>query len=542
MSKLDLDRNGEISDQELYQALSSISTAELATHAREAADIALKKLAAGAEEYSNMREYVNVLIRKFDYDNDGVITFTELAEGVKRLNIFLSLKEKQALMKLLDLDANGSLTADELYQVLSKVDTKLSKTELNASIEHALRKIASGADDFNSMREYVNTLFKNFDVNYDGFISFEELVDGLRTISINLTAQEQKALMKRFDFNRDGEISEEEVYRVLAPYETRSIGATVGRSFSPVKSMSLGSSMKTIDYSQSYNSTAPVNVSSILEKIKKGASKYPSLDSFVGALMNRYDMDGDGLINQQELSRGLENDGIRLTKAELSSVMNHIDVDRDGNISHDEIYNALSSDRGLQTSIGSSVDSLLKRIKLSADRFKSLEDFCRFVINKFDSDRSGSLSFNELSAGLQELSIHATVTEKMDLMRILDTDGDGEVGFMELYNGLSGFSGNVNLDNIMSKITHGADQYRSVEEYVNTLFRRFDINRDGAVSFQELRDGLRSMKVAVNDNEVRALFSRLDADHDGSVTNSELYDAIVAYTGNMGGGSSIPNN
>jgi Ca2+-binding EF-hand superfamily protein len=94
MTKLDLDRNGEISDQELYQALSSVKTSDLAAHAHEGADIALKKLAAGAEEYSNMREYVNVLIRKFDYDNDGVITFTELCEGVKRLNIFLSVKER----------------------------------------------------------------------------------------------------------------------------------------------------------------------------------------------------------------------------------------------------------------------------------------------------------------------------------------------------------------------------------------------------------------------------------------------------------------
>jgi|LauGreDrversion4_2_1035121.scaffolds.fasta_scaffold17702_3 hypothetical protein len=38
-------------------------------------------------------------------------------------------------MRSLDLDANGSLTADELYQVLSRVDTKLSKSEINISIE-----------------------------------------------------------------------------------------------------------------------------------------------------------------------------------------------------------------------------------------------------------------------------------------------------------------------------------------------------------------------------------------------------------------------
>jgi len=90
-------------------------------------------------------------------------------------------------MKQLDLDMNGTLSADELYAVLSRVDTKLSKTELQASIEHALRKIASGAEEFSSMKEYVNELFKNFDLNFDGLISFEELVDGLSTINIHLT-------------------------------------------------------------------------------------------------------------------------------------------------------------------------------------------------------------------------------------------------------------------------------------------------------------------------------------------------------------------
>ena len=187
MERLDLDRNGEISDQELFKALSSVNTSDLSNLAKEAADIALKKIAAGSENYSNMREYVNVLMRNFDYDNDGKVTFNELCDGIKKLNIYLTLKERQALMKQLDLDMNGTLSADELYAVLSRVDTKLSKTELQASIEHALRKIASGAEEFSSMKEYVNELFKNFDLNFDGLISFEELVDGLSTINIHLT-------------------------------------------------------------------------------------------------------------------------------------------------------------------------------------------------------------------------------------------------------------------------------------------------------------------------------------------------------------------
>lgn len=63
-----------------------------------AAEIALKKIAAGAEEYGSMREYVNVLMKKFDMDGDGMITFDELCNGLKKLNINLTQKEKQALM------------------------------------------------------------------------------------------------------------------------------------------------------------------------------------------------------------------------------------------------------------------------------------------------------------------------------------------------------------------------------------------------------------------------------------------------------------
>ena len=52
---------------------------------------------------------------------------------------------------------------------------------MSESVEHALRKIASGADDYSSMKEYVRVLMHTFDANCDGQISFEELISGLRT-------------------------------------------------------------------------------------------------------------------------------------------------------------------------------------------------------------------------------------------------------------------------------------------------------------------------------------------------------------------------
>jgi len=64
-----------------------------------------------------------------------------------------------------------------------------------------LKKIASGADDFNNMKGYAKQLMKKFDRNSDGIISFKELCDGLRTMGINLTQREREALMKKLDTN-----------------------------------------------------------------------------------------------------------------------------------------------------------------------------------------------------------------------------------------------------------------------------------------------------------------------------------------------------
>lgn len=94
MARFDTNKDGNISDAEIYNVLSTINTKDMISQARESADIALKKLAAGAEGHANMKDYVRFLIKKFDFDNDGIITFNELCDGLRNLNIFLTLKER----------------------------------------------------------------------------------------------------------------------------------------------------------------------------------------------------------------------------------------------------------------------------------------------------------------------------------------------------------------------------------------------------------------------------------------------------------------
>jgi len=175
--------------------------------ANESAEVALKKIVAGADSYPSIREYCKFLMKKFDGNGDGLLSFDELFNGLKSLHIQLNLREKLALMKRLDLNKDGEITIDELYKTLSKVDSKLNKTQLQNSLDAILRKIAAGADDFSGLKEYVRFLIKKFDKNSDGMISIDELANGLEHLDIHVSNQEKAALMRHLDFNNDGEIS-----------------------------------------------------------------------------------------------------------------------------------------------------------------------------------------------------------------------------------------------------------------------------------------------------------------------------------------------
>ena len=264
-------------------------------------------------------------------------------------------------------------------------------------------------------------------------------------------------------------------------------------------------------------------------------------------MMRRYDTDNDGNLNFKELSQGLDQDGVSLTHEEKLVLMKHLDADCDGVVSRDEIFHALLLDsrhRRNHHEPKVNTDHLLRRIRQGAEKFKSVDEFVRYLFAKLDTDGSGSLSFNELSVGLTNMGIQISQKEKHALMQRLDDDADGEIGYDEFYNGLVGAgkfkqattlnnSQSINVQHALKKIAIGAEQYKCLEDYIITLFKKFDVNKDGALSFKELREGLNSLNVHLADNEIHALFHLVDVDRDGEITQEELYNAVMAKEKNF---------
>lgn len=296
MKKLDMNRDGEISDTELYKALSSVEQVVN----REVVDSALRKIVSGSADYANLKEYTKSLIKRFDGNQDGFISITELAEGLRRMGISLNSREVAAMMDKLDLDKNGEVSQEELYKVLLGYEM-LGQPRINAaqvSVDQALKKLASGAETFTSMREYVKFLIKQFDSNNDGIINFEELNSGLRSLGINLNQIEAQALMKKLDLNRDGRITDDELLKIMQGQQSEVLPP--------------GQLNQVVEQA--------------LRKIASGTDDYNDLRGYARSLIKKFDRNQDGQIQFKELCDGLRTMNIYLTKREQEALMRKLDI------------------------------------------------------------------------------------------------------------------------------------------------------------------------------------------------------------------------
>jgi Ca2+-binding EF-hand superfamily protein len=87
MNKLDLNRDGEVSGEELLKVLRQYDSRN---KANPAIDKIVKKLADGGAKFPSMRDYTRHLIKAFDRDSDGIITFNELCDGLLKMKIVIT--------------------------------------------------------------------------------------------------------------------------------------------------------------------------------------------------------------------------------------------------------------------------------------------------------------------------------------------------------------------------------------------------------------------------------------------------------------------
>ncbi|KAI3849045.1 hypothetical protein C5167_019125 [Papaver somniferum] len=147
---------------------------------------------------------------------------------------------------------------------------------------------------------------------------------------------------------------------------------------------------------------------------------------------------------------------------------------------------------------------------LSEEEIKGLKS----MFTNMDTDKSGTITYEELKLGLARLGSKLTETEVKQLMDAADVDGNGTIDYIEF-------------------ITATMHRHKiERDDHLYKAFQHFDADNSGFITRDELEKAMKEYGMG-DEESIREIISEVDADNDGRIN----YEEFCAM---MRGGSQQP--
>ncbi|KAH1267588.1 hypothetical protein GLYMA_01G223200v4 [Glycine max] len=127
------------------------------------------------------------------------------------------------------------------------------------------------------------------------------------------------------------------------------------------------------------------------------------------------------------------------------------------------------------------------------------------MFKSMDTDNSGTITFEELKAGLPKLGTKVSESEVRQLMEAADVDGNGTIDYIEF----------ITATMHMNRMER--------EDHLYKAFEYFDKDRSGYITMEELESTLKKYNMG-DEKTIKEIIVEVDTDNDGRIN----YDEFVA--------------
>ncbi|XP_010422291.1 PREDICTED: calcium-dependent protein kinase 31-like [Camelina sativa] len=156
---------------------------------------------------------------------------------------------------------------------------------------------------------------------------------------------------------------------------------------------------------------------------------------------------------------------------------------------------------------------------LSEEEIKGLKT----LFTNIDTDKSGTITLQELKTGLTRLGSKLTKSEVEELMKAADVDGNGT----------------IDIDEFISATMHRYKLDR--DDHLYKLFQHFDKDSDGHITKEELEMAMKEYGVK-DEGSIKEIINEVDIDNDGRINFDEFRTMMRSDSSLLPQGELLPVN
>lgn len=366
-----------------------------------------------------------------EIDKGKMSELIAFAERLSRLDeVFLFFVKREMLLDKSELSDLMALLGHNLSDKdISNLESDKKSVSLPQFVKLMNEKIAA-------IDVLVYEAFRIFDTDQSGYISPEELKAALLQISNGSMSLEEIAnLTNTADVDKDGQINIEEFVKSIYPKVAEKLKETDKVIFETFQMLD----------SRKTGLLTPAEFKQFVLQVSNGQIDVTEIEKLIEAA----DTDGDGMINLDEfkikLFPKIEKQLKRIENAAMEA-FRVFDIDKNGLISPEEFkpimttilkgeltpdqIDALLVQADTDKDGQINIDEFKKQIyPLVAAKMKKIDEVITSTFRKFDHDKSGLVTPDEIARVFKEMSNNELDLD--EVFKAIDLNGDGQIDLAE---------------------------------------------------------------------------------------------------------------
>jgi len=595
LKKIDSDGNGTIERMEFRQALYVACMRNPEQDLNELIGNTLKSMAnkgAMAADMKNaMKEGLNLnkvdaperklayeedvqsrIQQKFaeiDMNKDGSINVEEFGKALKELG----LKWQEATVKnvLGDLGENGEISFNQFRGVLDaaceanpteSIDFILKTTLVNLANKSKLNKQFNNA----ALKKKTASLDKEFssrDKNKDGTLDMKEFADAIQGWGLSWSSDEIKDVLGKIDTDQSGDISLAEFKRAFSLAASKNPALELNEAIAvTLKDLARRNAMNAAF--KAGMKSGGFNLAKRKTKVKNGREE--EIVSKIATKFQEMDLDGDGALNIEEFSKGIQALGLKWGQYKIRGVLRKIDTDGSGDISFSELGQVLYA--AVDAFPTQKIDDLLvsclenyaakstMNTQFNDVKSKRIMETVQKKFAELDKNGDGQLDLQEFTTAVKAFGLDWEEARIQKALNNIDTDNNGTISAQEFKSALYMAcmrNADTGVDEILQAVLERMEQKGAMnaqlgnefprlkkvevnkreftEEAMSKIeeaFAKVDVNKDGVLTPDELASTTKRLGLNWDEKECKEIINRIDLDGTGQLQIFDFAHVVSA--------------